>query len=59
MTGPRTAPFYEQLGWSIVPGPATFDQPSGRMTWDGVLMARPIRPRAWPGSPVDLGGLLW
>jgi predicted N-acetyltransferase YhbS len=59
VTGQRTAPFYQRLGWSIVPGPATFDQPSGQMTWPGVLMAWPVRQRDWPGGPVDLGGLLW
>lgn len=59
VTSQRTAPFYEKLGWSIVPGPTTFDQPTGPMTWPGVLMALPVRRRDWPGGPVDLGGLLW
>ncbi len=59
VTGQRTAPFYERLGWSIVPGPVTFDQPSGPMNWDGVLMALPVRRPDWPGGPVDLAGLLW
>lgn len=59
VTGERTAPFYEKLGWRIVPGPLTFDQPAGKVTWPGVAMARPVRRRDWPGGPIDLRGLLW
>jgi hypothetical protein len=59
VTSQRTAPFYQSLGWGIVPGPLTFDQPAGPLTWPGVAMALPVRRRDWPGGPIDLRGLLW
>jgi len=59
VTSQRTAPFYEKLGWSIVPGPLGFDQPAGPVTWPGVAMAFPAGRSAWPGGPIDLRGLLW
>jgi hypothetical protein len=59
VTSQRTAPFYEKLGWSIVPGPLSFAQPSGPVTWPGVAMAFPAGGAAWPGGPIDLRGLLW
>jgi hypothetical protein len=59
VTSQPTAPFYEKLGWSIVPGPLSFDQPSGPVVWPRVAMAFPAGRSAWPGGPIDLRGLLW
>lgn len=59
VTSQGTAPFYRKLGWSIVPGPLSFEQPAGPTTWPGVAMALPLRGSAWPGGPIDLRGLLW
>ena len=52
-------PFYERLGWQVVEGPLTFDQPGGQATWPAVVMVLPCGGKAWPEGMIDLCGLPW
>lgn len=53
------APVYAKLGWEIVAGPTTFEQPSGRATYPRQTMVLRYTARAWPSGPIDLCGLPW
>jgi len=51
--------FYERLGWQVVEGPLTFDQPGGKATWPAVAMVLPCGEKAWPTGTIDLCGRPW
>ncbi len=55
----QVAPFYEQLGWKIIDGPTTFDQPSGKTVFPRLTMVLELGKKPWPDGPVDLCGLPW
>jgi GNAT superfamily N-acetyltransferase len=55
----RVAPFYAKLGWRIVEGPTTFDQPSGKMVFPRLTMILECGEKQWPKGPIDLCGLPW
>jgi GNAT superfamily N-acetyltransferase len=55
----RTIPFYSRLGWQVVEGPLMFDQPSGKVVFDGVTMVLPCVQQEWPEGTIDLCGFPW
>ena len=55
----EVAPLYAKLGWEIVAGPTTFEQPTGRATYPRHTMVLRYTARAWPSGPIDLCGLPW
>ena len=55
----EVAPVYAKLGWEIVAGPTTFEQPTGRATYPHHTMVVRYAARAWPSGPIDLCGLPW
>jgi aminoglycoside 2'-N-acetyltransferase I len=52
-------PFYRRLGWEVVEGPLTFDQPGGKVTYPDVTMVLPCGESEWPEGTIDLCGLPW
>ena len=52
-------PFYNRLGWQVVEGPLTFDQPGGKVVFDDVTMVLPCVGTDWPEGASDLCGLPW
>jgi GNAT superfamily N-acetyltransferase len=60
VTGEEEIPFYGRLGWRVIAGAVTFDQPGDRIfVSDGVNMVLPLGPDPWPSGPVHLCGLPW
>jgi predicted acetyltransferase len=60
VTGTEEIPFYGRVGWHVIAGPVTFDQPNGQVVVsDGVNMVLPLGPEPWPSGPVFLCGLPW
>ncbi|MBN1976229.1 MAG: GNAT family N-acetyltransferase [Anaerolineae bacterium] len=57
--GPDMVPFYRRLGWQVVEGPLTFDQPGGKVVFDEVTMVLPCAEQEWPNGEIDLCGLPW
>ena len=55
----EVAPIYARLGWELVAGPTTFEQPSGRAMYPHHTMVLRYTARAWPSGPIDLCGLPW
>lgn len=55
----KLAPFYAKLGWKIIEGPTTFDQPSGKTVFPRLTMILELGETQWPNGPVDLCGLPW
>jgi GNAT superfamily N-acetyltransferase len=55
----QVALFYEKLGWKIIDGPTTFDQPTGKTVFPRLTMILELGEKPWPGGPVDLCGLPW
>jgi aminoglycoside 2'-N-acetyltransferase I len=55
----RMIPFYSRLGWQVVGGPLTFDQPGGKVVFDDVTMVLPCTDEDWPEGTIDLCGLPW
>ncbi len=55
----EVAPFYAKLGWKIIDGPTTFDQPSGKAVFPRLTMILEGGEKPWPKGPVDLCGLPW
>jgi hypothetical protein len=47
------------LGWQVVEGPLTFDQPQGKVTFPDVTMVLPCAGKEWPPGVIDLCGLPW
>jgi predicted acetyltransferase len=52
-------PYYSKFGWQLVPGPAIFDQPKGKVTWPEPVMILPVLKQDWPPGTIDLCGLPW
>jgi GNAT superfamily N-acetyltransferase len=57
-------PVYTRLGWQVVDGPVSCDQPEGRLVWttafaDKPAMAWNCRAGSLPTGPIDLQGLPW
>jgi GNAT superfamily N-acetyltransferase len=52
-------PFYERLGWKVVPGPTTYAQPGGSETCKGLTMVFECGRAEWPAGPIDLCGYPW
>jgi len=52
-------PYYRKLGWQVVEGPLTFDQPQGKVTFPDVTMVLPCTKKDWPPGVIDLCGLPW
>jgi hypothetical protein len=50
---------YATLGWQIVEGPTTFEQPTGRATYPRRTMVLTFGSAPWPHGPIDLRGLPW
>ena len=57
--GPHLIPFYQGLGWQVVPGPLVYGQPSGKGSFLDVIMIWPCRGQAWPAGVIDVCGLPW
>ncbi len=55
----EVAPVYAKLGWQIVAGPTTFEQPSGKATYPRLTMVLPFTEKEWPAGPIDMCGLPW
>jgi aminoglycoside 2'-N-acetyltransferase I len=55
----RMIPFYNRLGWQVVEGPLTFDQPGGKVMSAEVTMVLPCAGADWPEGTIDLCGLPW
>jgi aminoglycoside 2'-N-acetyltransferase I len=55
----ETEPFYRRLGWQEVTGPLVFDQPLGKVPFNGVIMILPCVIQDWPPGIIDLCGLPW
>ena len=55
----KLAPFYAKLGWKIIDGPTTFDQPTGKAVFPRLTMILELGEKPWPDGPVDLCGLPW
>lgn len=56
---PRMEAYYARLGWQIIEGPVTFDQPDGRITSPLLVMVLPLRLTSWPKGNVGLLSLPW
>jgi len=56
---PHMIPYYRKLGWQVVPGPLTFDQPQGQVTFADVTMILPCTQHDWPSGVIGLCGLPW
>jgi GNAT superfamily N-acetyltransferase len=52
-------PYYGKLGWQVVKGPLTFDQPQGKVMFPDVTMVLPCAGKEWPPGVIDLCGLPW
>lgn len=58
-------PFYEYLGWRVVHGPVTCDQPGGRINYTETLPTAPVMALALrqsaelPSGPVHVRGFPW
>ena len=52
-------PYYRKLGWQVVKGPLTCDQPQGKVTFPDVTMVLPCTKKDWPPGVIDLCGLPW
>jgi len=52
-------PFYRRLGWQVVEGPLTFDQPEGKVIFPDVTMVLQCSEREWPRGAIDLCGFPW
>lgn len=57
--GPGLVPWYRKAGWREVSGPLIFDQPSGKVTFEDVVMILQLRNLRWPEGVIDLCGLPW
>ena len=57
--GQGMIPYYQRLGWQLVPGPMVFDQPGGQITFHDPVMVLPCRKEEWPDGIIDLCGLPW
>ena len=57
--GQEMTPFYSRLGWETVDGPLVFDQPAGKVTFEGVVMVLSCKGQKWPAGTIDLCGLPW
>jgi predicted acetyltransferase len=55
----QVAPFYAKLGWGIIDGPTTFDQPSGKAVFPRLTMILECGKKPWPKGTIDLCGLPW
>jgi aminoglycoside 2'-N-acetyltransferase I len=55
----EVTPLYATLGWQIVEGPTTFEQPTGRATYPRRTMVLTFGSAPWPHGPIDLRGLPW
>ena len=55
----EVAPVYERAGWRVVPGPTSFEQASGRATYQRLTMVLQLGTVAWPEGEIDLRGLPW
>jgi aminoglycoside 2'-N-acetyltransferase I len=55
----ETEHFYRGLGWQEATGPLVFDQPQGKVNFDGVTMILPCVKQDWPPGIIDLCGLPW
>jgi GNAT acetyltransferase-like protein len=51
--------WYSTMGWIRVPGPALFDQPTGKEEWDQEVMVLPRARDEWPLGTIDLRGRPW
>ena len=51
--------YYERLGWTVVPGPTSFDQKDGKKIWPKRTMVLGLKGDRWPEGPIDLCGLPW
>jgi predicted GNAT family N-acyltransferase len=53
--------YYRKLGWQLVEGPLMFDQPKGKVTFDGStkIMILPCTKSDWPPGVIDLCGPPW
>jgi GNAT superfamily N-acetyltransferase len=60
ITGDEEIPFYGRVGWQVIAGPVTFEQPGERVVVsDAVNMVLLLGPEPWPAGPVHLCGLPW
>lgn len=55
----KVVPFYVKLGWKIIDGPTTFDQPYGKAVFPRLTMILECGEKQWPKGPIDLCGLPW
>ncbi len=55
----EVVPVYTKLGWEIVDGPTTFDQPNGKRMYPKLTMIFECGKEQWPIGPIDLCGLPW
>jgi GNAT superfamily N-acetyltransferase len=56
---PKLQPFYEKLGWKVVPGPTRYTQPGGSMACKGLTMVIELGRAKWPEGSIDLCGYPW
>jgi GNAT superfamily N-acetyltransferase len=56
---PRLVPFYESLGWRMLPGPVLIEQPDGALESPVESMVLPLRGRLWPPGKVEIRSLPW
>ncbi|HKV08595.1 MAG TPA: GNAT family N-acetyltransferase [Thermoanaerobaculia bacterium] len=56
---PRLVPFYERLGWRILPRPIRIEQAGGTLESPVEVMVLPLRDRPWPPGKVETQSLPW
>jgi hypothetical protein len=51
--------FYSALGWQSVDNPLVYDQPSGKVAFDDVVMIIGCNREEFPVGEIDLNGFPW
>lgn len=51
--------FYEKLGWKVVKGPLVYQQPTGKVEFDDIVMTYRCGGKMWPDGLIDVQGPPW
>jgi aminoglycoside 2'-N-acetyltransferase I len=55
----EVSPVYANMGWMVVPGPATFTRAGVAATYPNDTMILRLAGKTWPPGPIDMRGLPW
>lgn len=59
MCDEKVVPFYQSLGWKLIPSVLFYDQPGGKRVFDDRIMALPLKAMDLPEGDIDLQGPPW